>query len=219
MDCSLPCSSVHGIFQARVLERVAISFSRGSSQLRDRTLVSRIAGRHFTIWASSNTWFLLAYIWVIFYTIFCCLLQFSSVQLLSCVCLIGPHELQYSQLPCPSPTPGACSNSCPLSPWCLPTILSSVILLFHLVHHPSRPSSPAFSLSQYQHLFQWVSTSHHVTIMKWSFSFSSSPSNEYSGLISFRIDWFDQSLCCAPETITTVLIGYTPIQNKQLKKK
>ena len=51
-DCSPPGSSVHGIFQARVLEWVAISFSRGSSQLRDWTLVSCIAGRHFTIWAT-----------------------------------------------------------------------------------------------------------------------------------------------------------------------
>ena len=45
MDCKLPGSSVHGIFQARVLEWVAISFSRGSSQPRDRTWVSCIAGR------------------------------------------------------------------------------------------------------------------------------------------------------------------------------
>ena len=52
MDCSLPGSSVHGIFQARVLEWVAISFSRGSSQVRDRTQVSRIAGRCFTLWAT-----------------------------------------------------------------------------------------------------------------------------------------------------------------------
>ena len=47
-DCSLPGSSVHGIFQARVLEWVAISFSRGSSQPRDRTRVSHIVGRRFT---------------------------------------------------------------------------------------------------------------------------------------------------------------------------
>ena len=52
MDCSLPGSSVHGIFQARVLEWVAISFSRGSSQPRDRTRVSRIPGRRFIIWAT-----------------------------------------------------------------------------------------------------------------------------------------------------------------------
>ena len=49
MDYSLPGSSVHGIFQARVLEWVATSFSRGSSRPRDRTWVSRIAGRCFTI--------------------------------------------------------------------------------------------------------------------------------------------------------------------------
>ena len=48
MDCSLPGSSIHGIFQARVLEWVAISFSRGSSLPRDRTQVSHIEGRHFT---------------------------------------------------------------------------------------------------------------------------------------------------------------------------
>ena len=48
IDCSLPGSSVHGIFQARVLEWVAISFSRGSSRPRDRTHVSRVVGRRFT---------------------------------------------------------------------------------------------------------------------------------------------------------------------------
>ena len=49
MDCSLLGSSVHGIFQATVLECVAISFSRGSSQPKGRTRVSRIAGRRFII--------------------------------------------------------------------------------------------------------------------------------------------------------------------------
>ena len=49
MDCSLPRSSVHGIFQARVLEWVAISFSRESSRPRDRTWISLIVGRHFTV--------------------------------------------------------------------------------------------------------------------------------------------------------------------------
>ena len=52
MDCSLPGSSIHGIFQARVLEWVAVSFSRGSSPPRDQTQVSRIVGRCFTIWAT-----------------------------------------------------------------------------------------------------------------------------------------------------------------------
>ena len=52
MDCSLPGSSVHGIFQARILEWVAIAFSRRSSLLRDWTRVSCIVGRRFTVWAT-----------------------------------------------------------------------------------------------------------------------------------------------------------------------
>ena len=57
MDCSLPASSVHGIFQPRVLEWAAVSFSRGYSQPRDWTRVSRIAGRCFTIWVTREaTW-------------------------------------------------------------------------------------------------------------------------------------------------------------------
>ena len=49
MDCSLPGSSVHGILQARTLQRMAVSFSRGSSPPRDQTQVSRIADRFFTV--------------------------------------------------------------------------------------------------------------------------------------------------------------------------
>jgi len=52
MDCSPPGSSVHGIFQARIPEWVAISFFRGSSRSRDRTWVSYIAGGFFTLWAT-----------------------------------------------------------------------------------------------------------------------------------------------------------------------
>ena len=56
-------------------------------------------------------------------------------------------------------------------------------------HHLSSPSPPAFNLSQHQSLFQWVSL--HIRWSKyWNFSFSISPSNEYLGLSSFRIDWF-----------------------------
>ena len=55
MDCSLPGSSVHGILQARILEWVAISFSRGSSRPRDQTWVSSIAGGIFIIWATRDT--------------------------------------------------------------------------------------------------------------------------------------------------------------------
>ena len=55
--------------------------------------------------------------------------------------------------------------------------------------HPLLSSSPTFSLSQLQGLFKWVSSSHHIKY--WSFIFSISPSNEYSGLLSFRMDWLD----------------------------
>ena len=54
MDCSLPGSSMHGIFQARVLEWVAISFSRESSWPRDQTQISHTAVRHFTVWATRD---------------------------------------------------------------------------------------------------------------------------------------------------------------------
>ena len=57
--------------------------------------------------------------------------------------------------------------------------------------HPlSSPSPPAFNLSQHQHFCQWLSSLHQVA-RYWSFSFSISPYNEYSGLISFRTDWLD----------------------------
>ena len=63
-DCSPTGSSVHGILQARILEWVAISSSRGSSQSRDQTRVSRIAGRHYNLWAirearETKLWFFL----------------------------------------------------------------------------------------------------------------------------------------------------------------
>ena len=92
---------------------------------------------------------------------------------------LWPHELQHSRPPCPSPTPRVHSNSCPLSQWCHPSISSSV-----------DPFSFSYNLSQHQGLFKWVSSSHQVA-KHWSFSFSISHSNEYSGLISFRMDWLD----------------------------
>ena len=54
MNCGPPCSSVHGILQARILDWVAVAFSRGSSWHRDRTLVSCIEGRFFTFWGTSG---------------------------------------------------------------------------------------------------------------------------------------------------------------------
>ena len=56
IDCSLPGSLAHGIFQARVLECVAISFSKGSSWPRDQTQVSHVAGRHFTYLSHQRSW-------------------------------------------------------------------------------------------------------------------------------------------------------------------
>jgi len=103
---------------------------------------------------------------------FSCSVLFDSFQ---------PHELQHARLPCSSTTPGACSHSCPSSPWCPPTISSSVVISFSSCLQ-SFPASGSLSMSQ--HLcIRWPNY--------WSFSFSISPCNEYSGLISFSIDWFD----------------------------
>jgi len=55
---------------------------------------------------------------------------------------LRPHGLQYRRLPCPSPTPGAYSNSCPLSQWCHPTISSSVVPSSHLQSFPASGSFP-----------------------------------------------------------------------------
>ena len=65
------------------------------------------------------------------------------------------------------------------------------------------PSPPTFNLSQHQGLFQWVSSSYQVAKVYWSFTFSISPSNEYSGLISFRMDWLD--LCAVQGTLKSLL--------------
>ena len=90
-----------------------------------------------------------------------------------------PHESQHARPPCPSPTPTVHSDS---HPW-----VSDAIQPFHPL---SSPSPLAFSLSQHQGLFNKS-----VLCIRWpkywSFSFSTSPSKEHSGLISFRIDWFD----------------------------
>ena len=69
-------------------------------------------------------------------------------------------------------------------------------------HFPSSPSPPAFNLSQHQGHFQWVGSSHQVAKVL-SFSFSTSPSNDYSGLISFRIDRFD--LLAVQRTLKSLL--------------
>ena len=92
---------------------------------------------------------------------------------------LWPHELQHARLPCLSPTPGACSNSCPSSQWCHPTIY--LILCRPLLLLPSIfPSIRVFS-NESALCIKWP---------KLMFSFNISPFTEYSGLTFFRTDWF-----------------------------
>ena len=87
---------------------------------------------------------------------------------------LRPHELQHAGPLCPSPTPGVYSNSCLIQP-------------SHPLSSPSPPPSIFPSIRVFSNesvlLIRWQ--------MYWSFSFSINPSNEYSGLIAFRLDWFD----------------------------
>ena len=101
---------------------------------------------------------------------------------------LRPHGLQHARLPCPSLSPRVCSNSCPLSQWCHPTISSSVTLFSSCPQ--SFPALGSFPTSQLR--IGWPKY----------WSFSNSPSNEYSGLISFRIDWFD--LLAVQRTLKTL---------------
>ena len=89
------------------------------------------------------------------------------------------HGLQHARLPCPSPTPRAYSNSCPLSWWWHATISSSLA-----------PSPPTFNLSQHQGLFKWVTSSHQV-VKVLRFQLQHQSFQWISGLISFRMDWLD----------------------------
>ena len=90
---------------------------------------------------------------------------------------LQPHGLQHTRPPCPSPTPGVYSNSCPLMP------SNHLILYYLLLLLPSIfPSIRVFSNESVLRI-RWPKY--------WSFSFSLSPSNEYSVLISFRMDWLD----------------------------
>ena len=157
MDCSPPGSSVHGIFQARILDCVAMPSSRGSSQPKDWTQVFCISGRFFTIWATREapldpTW---GHVCasrsvrdcrIFFIHSFCeC---FSSVRF-SCSVVsdsLPPHESQHTRPPCPSPSPGVHSNSRPWSRWCHPAISSSVVPFSSCPQ--SLPPSESFPMSQ-----------------------------------------------------------------------
>ena len=91
---------------------------------------------------------------------------------------LWPHGLQHARLPCPSSTPGAYSNSCPLSQISNHLILCHPLLLLLSIFPSIRVFSNELALC-----IRWPKN--------WSFSSSISLSNEYSGLISFRMDWFD----------------------------
>ena len=133
MNCGLPGSSVHGILQVRTLEWVAIPFSRISSQLRSWTLVSHIAGRFFTIWATTEA---------------LSSVQFSSVTQ-SCPTLCDSMNCS---------TPGL-----PVHHQLLEFTQSHEHQVGDAIrpsHALSSPSPPAPNPSQHQGLLQWVNSSH-----------------------------------------------------------
>ena len=108
-------------------------------------------------------------------------------MLFSCLVMsnsLWPHRLQHARLPCPSPSLGKLAQT--HVHWVGDAIQPS--------HPLSSPSPPAFNLSQHQ-----VLSSDLALCIRWpnycSFSFSISPSSEYSGLISFRMEWLD---ACSP---------------------
>ena len=117
IDGSPPCSPVAGILQARTLEWVAISFSNAWK-------VRRWVPVCFLMWSISSV-------------------QFSHSVVSDS---LQPHEPQHTRPPCPSPTPGVHSNSCPLSHWCHPAISSSVVLFSSCLQ--SFPASGSFQISQ-----------------------------------------------------------------------
>ena len=105
--------------------------------------------------------------------------QFSSVQWLSRVWLCDPMDCSTPGFPVHHQLPElAQTHVHPVGDAIQPS------------HPLLSPSPPTFNMSQHQGLFKWVSSSHRWS-KYWSYSFSISPSNEYSGLITFRIDWLD----------------------------
>ena len=136
VDCSLPGSSVHGIFQAIVLEWIAISFSRGSSQPRDGTRISHIVDRHFTVSATREVWIMT--------------IQFSSVAE-PCPTLCDPINCSTPGLPVHHHLPEFTQ-----------THIHRVNDAIQPSHPLLSPSSPASNPSQHQSLFQWVNSLHEV---------------------------------------------------------
>ena len=113
---------------------------------------------------------------------YCTLIRFSSVQFSRSIISdsLRPHELQHVRPSCPSPTPRVHSDSRPFES-VMPS--SHLILCRPLLLLPSVFPSIRVFFSESALPIRWPEY--------WSFNFSISPSDEYSGLISFRIDWFD----------------------------
>ena len=105
---------------------------------------------------------------------------------------LWPPRTAHARLPCPSPTSRACSNSYPSNRWCHPIISSSVVPFSSCLQ--SCPASGSFLMSQFL-----ASGDQSIE----SFSFSINPSNDYSGLIAFRIDWFN--LLAVQRTLKSLL--------------
>jgi len=112
---------------------------------------------------------------------------------------LRPHGLQHARPPCPSPTPGVYSNSCPLSQWCHPTISSSVIPFSSCLQ--SFPASESSPMSQF---FESGGQSIGVQLQHY-------PSNEYSGLISF---WMDGGISLLSKELSRVFSN-TTVQKHQ----
>ena len=137
MYCSPPGSSVHGIFQARILEWVLFPSPGDFPHLGIEPGVCRQILYH---WATREWWSIIDSAFL-----------FSNSVVSDSLPL---HGLQHTRLPCPSLSLGVCSNSCPLSWWCHPTTSSC---------DPPPPASPPdLNLFQHQGLFQWAGSLHQV---------------------------------------------------------
>ena len=106
---------------------------------------------------------------------------------------LRPHESQHTRPPCPSPTPGVHSDSCPSSWWCHPAISSSVVPFSSCPQ--SLPASESFPMSQF---FAWGGQSTGDSALA-----SFLPKNTSKGLISFRMDWLD--LLAVQRTLKSLL--------------
>ena len=110
---------------------------------------------------------------------------------------LGLHELQHARLSCPSLSPRVCSDSCPLSRWCQMMPSNHLILCHPLFLLPLVSASIRVFSSESALCIRWPKY--------WSFNFSISPSSEYSGLISFRIDlisWQSKGLSVVSSSTT-----------------